>query len=67
MDNQSSIDMAVDVNYWWVGLLVLGTVILVTWLIKRERKDEKDFEQEIIKSEIKPEQHTENKDSDTSP
>jgi hypothetical protein len=59
--------MAVDVNYWWVGLLILGTAILITWLIKRDRKDKKDFKEEIIKSEIKPEEHTENKDSDVSP
>jgi hypothetical protein len=59
--------MAVDVNYWWVGLLILGTAILITWLIKRDRKDKKDFKEEIIKSEIKSEEHTENKDSDVSP
>jgi hypothetical protein len=59
--------MAVDINYWWVGLLILGTAILITWLIKRDRKDKKDFKEEIIKSEIKPEEHTENKDSDVSP
>jgi hypothetical protein len=59
--------MDVDVNYWWVGLLILGTAILITWLIKRDRKDKKDFKEEIIKSEIKPEEHTENKDSDVSP
>ncbi|MES2377174.1 MAG: hypothetical protein V4553_11375 [Bacteroidota bacterium] len=59
--------MAVDVNYWWVGLLVLGAAILITWLIKRDRKDEKAFKDEIIQSEIKPEEHTENRDSDVSP
>jgi hypothetical protein len=59
--------MGVAINYWWVGLLVLGTAVLITWLIKRDRKDEKAFKDEIIKSEIKPEQHTENKDSDVSP
>jgi hypothetical protein len=59
--------MGVDINYWWVGLLILGAGILITWLIKRDRKDEKDFKEEIIKSEIKPEEHTENKDSDVTP
>ncbi|MGF7079164.1 hypothetical protein [Mucilaginibacter sp. UYCu711] len=59
--------MGVDVNYWWVGVIILGAIILITWLIKRDRKDEKVYEEEIIKSEIKPEQHTENNDSDVSP
>jgi hypothetical protein len=59
--------MAVDINYWWVGLIILGAAILITWLIKRDRKDEKDFKNEIIQSEIKPEEHDENKDSDVTP
>lgn len=54
--------MGVDVNYWWVGVIILGAIILITWLIKRDRKDEKDFKNEIIQSEIKPEKHDEDKD-----
>ncbi len=59
--------MGVDVNYWWVGLIILGAILLITWLIKRDRKDEKDFKNQIIQSELKPEEHDENKDSDVSP
>jgi hypothetical protein len=59
--------MGVDVNYWWVGLIILGAAILITWLIKRDRKDEKDFKNEIIQSEIKPEKHDEDKDKDVAP
>jgi Ca2+/Na+ antiporter len=48
-----------EINYWWVGLFLLLMVILVIWLIKRNRKDEKDWEKEVIQSELKPEDHDE--------
>lgn len=50
-----------EINYWWTGLFVLLMVILVIWLIRRNRKDEKIFEEDLIQSELKPE---ENKDHD---
>ncbi|MCC8425413.1 hypothetical protein [Mucilaginibacter sp. UR6-11] len=59
--------MTVDVNYWLVGLLFLAIVILIRWLIRRDRKDEKDFERTIIDGEVKSEKHIENKDPDTTP
>jgi putative exporter of polyketide antibiotics len=46
-----------NINYWSVGLFLLAAVILIIWLIKRNRKDEKEFEDEIIQSEIKPKDH----------
>ena len=49
--------MAVEINYWWVAIIVLGAAILITWLIKRDRRDKRDFEKEIIQSELKPEKH----------
>ncbi|HEY8660180.1 MAG TPA: hypothetical protein VIL78_14195 [Hanamia sp.] len=46
-----------EINYWWLGLFLLLMAILVIWLIRRNLKDEKIFEEEIIRSEIKPEDH----------
>ncbi|MFD2874667.1 hypothetical protein ACFS5N_19435 [Mucilaginibacter ximonensis] len=59
--------MIVDVNYWWVGGLAIAIVLLITWLIKRDRKDEKAFEKKIIQSELKPDSPHELKDSDITP
>jgi hypothetical protein len=50
-----------DINYWWTGLFIVLMVILVIWLIRRNIKDEKTFEKELIQSELKPEG---NKDHD---
>jgi putative exporter of polyketide antibiotics len=44
-----------DINYWGVGLFIAVMVALIIWLIKRNRKDEKTFEKDIIQSELKPE------------
>jgi len=46
-----------EINYWWLGLFLLVMAILVIWLIKRNRKDEEIFEEKIIRSELKPEEH----------
>lgn len=45
-----------EINYWWVGLFLLLLVALVIWLIKRNRKDEKEWEKDVIQSELKPEE-----------
>jgi len=50
-----------QINYWWTSLIVALTIALVIWLARRNRKDEKAFEKELIQSELKPE---ENKDHD---
>ncbi|MDB5118430.1 MAG: hypothetical protein JWQ79_3922 [Mucilaginibacter sp.] len=44
-----------NINYWWAGLFIVLMIVLVIWLIKRNRKDEKKWEKEIIQSELKPE------------
>lgn len=41
-----------DINYWGVGVFILIMVILIIWLIRMNRKDEKTFEEEIIRSEL---------------
>jgi len=43
-----------DINYWWTGLFIIAMVVLVIWLVKRTRKDEKVFEKELIQSKLKP-------------
>lgn len=59
--------MTVDINYWWIAVLVVAIVLLITWLIRRDRKDEKEFRNEIIQSELKSDKHKESKDSDVTP
>jgi cytochrome c-type biogenesis protein CcmH/NrfF len=54
--------MATDINYWWTVPVLLLLILLVIWLIRRNRKDEKELEKEIIESELKPEKHTEDKE-----
>jgi preprotein translocase subunit YajC len=54
----------IDINYWWTGLFIVLMVILMIWLIRRNRKDEKTFEKEMIQSELKPE---DDKDHDEPP
>ena len=59
--------MTTSINYWWTGLVLLLLVLLVIWLIKRNRKDEKDLEKEIIQSELKPEKHDDDVDKEVTP
>ncbi|KIO77362.1 hypothetical protein TH53_09845 [Pedobacter lusitanus] len=41
-----------------IGILaIILAVLLLVFLIRRNRKDQKDFEREMNKSEIKPEKH----------
>ncbi|MDB5157200.1 MAG: hypothetical protein JWR50_1907 [Mucilaginibacter sp.] len=43
------------INYWCTGLFIVLMILLVIWLVRRNRKDEKTFEKELIQSELKPE------------
>ena len=47
-----------DINYWWVGLSLLAIIFLI-WIYKRDQKDKKKYEKEIIQSDLKPEKHEE--------
>jgi len=49
-----------EINYWWVSLFLMLMAVLVIWLIKRNRKDEKEWERELIQSELKPEENPDN-------
>lgn len=44
-------------NYPVAGLIVLAVFIGIVYLIRRNRKDEKDFEKQVGRSDIKPERH----------
>ncbi len=54
-------------HYWWVGLLAVGVIVLLVWLTKRDQKDKKYYEQEIIQSELDPEKHDEDIDKEIKP
>lgn len=51
--------METAINYWWVVPVLLLLLILVGWMIRRNIKDEKDFEKDFTQSEIKPRKHDE--------
>ncbi len=59
--------MEIAVNYWWVGALVLAIIILLIWVTRRDQKDEKQFENEIIQSEIPRDKHDDKSDADVTP
>jgi hypothetical protein len=44
-------------NYPVAGLIIIIVIAGIIWLVKRDQKDEKDFEKEIEQSEIKPDMH----------
>lgn len=49
--------MIKDVNYFIAGIVIVAVIGLIIFLIRRNRKDEKRFEKDMIDSEIKPEKH----------
>ena len=46
-----------DVNIPVAVLVILAALALVGWLIKRNLKDEKEFEKDLNESDSKPEMH----------
>lgn len=44
-------------NSFVEGLVIVVVFLLIIFLINRNRKDRKKFEQEMNQSEIKPEKH----------
>jgi len=53
--------LTMEMNYLIVAVVLLLVVILIVWIIRRNQKDKKKFEKEIINSELKPESHKEDK------
>jgi len=39
------------------GVVIVAVILLIIYLINRNRKDQKKMEQEITRSEIDPEKH----------
>jgi hypothetical protein len=52
--------MPIDINYWYAVPFFVLAIILIFWLIRRNLKDEKIVEKEIMQSEITPEKHDKN-------
>ena len=48
-----------EIDYTLVGVILLAFVILIIYLVIRNRKDEKKFEKDMSKSELRPEKHKE--------
>ncbi len=46
-----------DINIPLAALVIVAALVLVGWLIKRNLKDEKEFEKSLNESESKPEMH----------
>jgi flagellar biogenesis protein FliO len=59
--------MAVDINYWWIGVLLLALILFIAWVIKRNRKDEKNFEKGVVNSGRRSSKHKQNKYNITTP
>jgi len=51
--------METALNYWWVVPVLILLLILVGWMIRRNVKDEKEFERDFNRSEMKPRKHDE--------
>lgn len=50
-----------NVNYLIIGSVIIVLLILLLLFLKRNRKDEKEFEKDIIQNELDAEQHKEDK------
>ncbi|UAY55217.1 hypothetical protein [Arachidicoccus terrestris] len=49
--------MEISSNVLWFALFILTAIVLVVWLVRRNIKDGKEYEKEVIQSDIKPELH----------
>lgn len=46
-----------EVNFTIVGVAVFAVILLITFLIRRNRKDQKDYERDKIQSDIPAKKH----------
>jgi len=53
-----------NINYLEVSLAVLAAAALVVWLVRRNIKDEKKFEKDMIQSEMKPDREEQDERGD---
>ncbi|MFC3559714.1 LPXTG cell wall anchor domain-containing protein [Pedobacter jamesrossensis] len=50
-----------NVNYLVIGGIVLILLILLLFFLKRNHKDEKEFEKDVIQNELETEKHGDDK------
>lgn len=46
-----------EIGYVFAGLVLIVVVALIVYLIRRNQKDEKQFEKDLNRSELKPDNH----------
>lgn len=46
-----------EINYTILGIVVFVVVLIIVFLVRRNRKDQKDYEKDKIESEIPPQSH----------
>lgn len=46
-----------ELNYLIIGLVVLALIILLTWFLRRNRRDRKALERKLNRQDIDPEKH----------
>jgi preprotein translocase subunit YajC len=46
-----------EINFFVVGLILIIAIVIVIVVIRRNTKDQKDFEQTVNESELQPEEH----------
>lgn len=51
--------METAINYWWVVPVLIILLILVGWMIRRNAKDEGEYEKHLTQSERKNRKHNE--------
>ena len=49
-----------EINYPITILILIGAIVLIIVMIRKNRKDEKDFENTVNQSELEPEDHKKN-------
>lgn len=49
-----------NINYAVLGLIFLLIILLLIFVIRRNQKDRKSFERDLNRSEMEPEQHSDN-------
>ena len=48
-----------EINYVIVGFVLLGVILLLVWLIRRNRKDQKELERKLNLFDLEPDKHRE--------
>ncbi len=48
-----------EINYLIVGLVLLGVIVLIVWLVRRNLKDKKELERKLNLFDLQPDKHDE--------